>query len=327
MQTAPLAAARLARRYDVDRLRQELDALGAARFTSQRTFDRGKVTAGTTRDWRVLPLRSPGGDPSRTDPGGPGRDGYDYTPYAAEAPYMRSVLAGLPASLRTARLMSLAPGASVDEHCDTPYGPRAGWVRLHLPINTNPGAILALDGEEHCWQPGTLWFGDFSRLHSVRNTGTETRVHLVIDSFLTPALLGLFAEEFVEGLRWSDTLLEREAVPLTPTEMTAMACGVMVPAAFLQSQAYELPPEAGAPDVPGEIYVDDGQLVLESSDGPATLVHIGEGEFRLLGWMTERTVKVDLLDPPLVRFRLRCGSGFAEHVRQGSPATLRARAS
>ena len=59
-----------------------------------------------------------------------------------------------------------------------------------------------------------------------------------------------------------------------------------------------------------------------------TLVHIGEGEFRLLGWTTERTIKIDLSGRvPQARFRMRYGTGLAETVRAATPTQQRRQAS
>lgn len=325
----PLPAVQLARHFDTERLRDELDRLGTSAFNVQRSFAFGEVEEGAIQDWRVLSLRSPGGEAGRTDPGGPGLVDYAYTPYSRQAPYMTSLLQELPANLRTARLMSLAPGAEVDEHCDIPYGLPAGWVRLHVPIVTNPGAVLVIDGEEHCWQPGTLWYGDFGRPHSVANRGAGTRVHLVVDCYVSRQLLTLFPDEFVSRVAWSEALLERETVPLCAVEREAMACDVMVPASFLPDRFYLLPAPGHAPDVPGRLRVLDDQLVLQVDDGTEmALVHIGEGEFRPLCWTTERTIKLDLAGTaPVVRFRVRFGSGLTEYVRTGTAAMAAARAS
>ncbi|GAA1267272.1 hypothetical protein GCM10009677_19580 [Sphaerisporangium rubeum] len=329
MSTAQLSAVALGPRYDAHRLRAELDALGHRRFSPQRTFDRSGPAEETGSDWRVLSLRSQGGDPRRTDPGGPGLTGYADTPLLAEAPYMASILAGIPADLRTARLMALGPGASVDEHRDYPYGLPAGWVRLHVPVVTNPGAVLVIDGVEHRWQPGELWYGDFSRPHRVYNTGETRRVHLVIDCFVGSALLDMFPEEFRRRVRWSEVLFEKPELPLTPDEAAEMECSIGVPASFLDGDSLEAFTARWTLDRRAGLYAADGRLVLDVADGPSmTLVHIGEGEFRLLGWTTERTIKIDLSGRvPQARFRMRYGTGLAETVRAATPTQQRRQAS
>lgn len=46
--------------------------------------------------------------------------------------------------------------------------------------------------------PGELWYGDFSRRHAVHNGWDRTRVHLVVDLVVTPAVDGLFPPSFLE---------------------------------------------------------------------------------------------------------------------------------
>ncbi|WP_406088157.1 aspartyl/asparaginyl beta-hydroxylase domain-containing protein [Streptomyces virginiae] len=67
-------------------------------------------------------------------------------------------------------------------------------------MTTNPDAVLYLDGTEHTWQPGEFWYGDCSREHAVRNLGTTTRVHAVIDVLFTIELAALFPPAWQEQL-------------------------------------------------------------------------------------------------------------------------------
>nr|WP_283779181.1 aspartyl/asparaginyl beta-hydroxylase domain-containing protein [Streptomyces durmitorensis] len=109
--------------------------------------------------------------------------------------YLAQILDSIPAPLNAVRLMALGPGAVSNPHSDPKYRLDRGLVRLHIPIITDPGAVLVLDGVEHCWQAGCLWFGDFSREHLVRNTSqTVTRVHVVMDTPLTADLAAWFPD-------------------------------------------------------------------------------------------------------------------------------------
>lgn len=321
--TGNLAAARLKGDFDVDRLLSELAVLERTQWAAQRTYGETlEPTESNILDWRVLPLRSPEGRADRTDPGGLGLVEYGDTPWLAQVPYIKSILDSLPTELRAVRLMSLGPGAEVDEHRDVPYGLPAGWVRLHIPFVTNEDAVCTLDGEQHTWQPGTFWFGDFSRPHSVRNGGTERRVHLVIDAYATPELLELFPAEFRDRVRWSEVLLHRPELPLGEEELASFQGTFMIPDAFLYGEPEELT-QAVEPDRAARLRVSDGRLVLDIDGEPrVALVHLGEGEFRALGWTAERTLKVEPADDGLlVRFRMRYGSRMAEVTREAVPAT------
>lgn len=68
---------RLRPEFDPDRLQVELLELGGERFRPQATMVAGKVVNQDQFDgWRVLSLRSQGGDPDRGDAGGPSLTDY-----------------------------------------------------------------------------------------------------------------------------------------------------------------------------------------------------------------------------------------------------------
>jgi aspartate beta-hydroxylase len=323
--TANLTAARLKGDFDVRRLRAELAVLERTQWSAQRDYGKGPAPVeGTAHDWKVLSLRSPGGVADRTDPGGFELVEYEGTPWLEEVPYIKSVLDSLPTFLKAVRLMSLGPGGRVKEHRDQPYGLAAGWVRLHIPFITNKDAVCTLDGEPHTWQPGAFWFGDFSRPHSVHNGGTERRVHLVIDAYVTLELLELFSAEFRGRIRLADVLLHRPALPLTEQELAGFQCTFTLPDAFLHRAGSDILLKAAGPDRAARLRVADGRLVLDVDGKPRVgLVHLGEGEFRILGWTAERTLKVEPVDRGLrIRFRMRHGSRLEEVAREGVPAAM-----
>ncbi|MFD5824420.1 aspartyl/asparaginyl beta-hydroxylase domain-containing protein [Lentzea sp. NPDC060358] len=293
---------------DTDLLMADLAALSDSEFWAlQRSFKDGAVVEESDVDWKVLPLRAPGGDLQRTDPGGPGRDRFADTPLMAKAPYLGRVLSELGTELRSVRLMALAPGVAVEEHSDTPLGLLYGYVRLHIPLVTNPGAVLVLDGVEQRWQPGTLWYGDFERPHSLRNTGDRTRIHLVADCAINDELLSLFPSSFRAELPTSDIAYYRPEVPLTPRELAEFGCRFAMPSSFM---------EWGVPVVDdreslltAEVSAEDDGLVLRvEGHEPVELLHLGAGEFRLLGWSEERLLRLDLFDDdPRVELATRRG--------------------
>src|SRR5919202_4708010 len=94
-------AVRLNREYDVRLLTDDLRALQEAPWAAKRTYS--SAPDGRRSDWAAwtcLPLRNQGGDPSRTDPGGPGTADFAATPWLNHAPYLRALLADLPGRLR-----------------------------------------------------------------------------------------------------------------------------------------------------------------------------------------------------------------------------------
>lgn len=301
-------AAKLTREFDAERLRSDLKTLSEHRWSLQRSYaDDGTITEAEI-DWRCLSLRSVGGNLERTDPGGPGLIEHEDTVWLEKAPYFAEILAGIPAELRSTRLLSLGPGAKSWEHNDTKYGPAWGTARLHVPVTTCDGAKLYMEGTLHQWQPGEFWFGDFSRMHQVENTDNVPRVHMVIDTLISEELLELFPASYLADLDRDDVLINRERVPLAEDELASFRVGFDIPVSFPsweeEDGEFLLPQERAAATVD----IVDGRLVLSVGGKPTVaLIHIGDGEFRFAGWTDERTVQVDR-ETKTVTLRSRVGT-------------------
>lgn len=306
------AAAQLSLNFDVERLCADLSRLTDHQWKHQRRY--GGTGEAATVDWRVLSLRGVGGDRERTDPGGPGLHEFAETSWLAAAPYLKHVLDSIPAQLRSARLMALGPGVDSGEHSDYKYGPAWGTARLHVPITTTPGATLHLEGTPHRWQPGTLWFGDFSRVHRVQNEDDVPRVHLVIDTLVSRQLLALFPESLREP--FGDTaLVNRWPVAVSEAELSAYRLRCAVPASFLdwtEEDGDFQRPEEPRRDVTLDVH--DGRLVMAVDDVPTiALVPLGDHEFRFAGWTDERTIRVERIDgQTYLALRTRTGPAVRE---------------
>jgi hypothetical protein len=295
-------AARLTLRWDPDRLAAEVRTLSDQPWRNQQAYGSGGPMPVVTVDWKVLSLRSPGGDPGRTDPGGAGLVGFADTPLLDRCPAIGEVLRAIPAPLRSARLMALGPATQVHTHRDSKCGLPWGRLRLHVPVITHQRALTVLDGREWHWEAGQLWYGDFNRLHHVRNEGSTTRIHLVIDSLVTPALVALFPAEFRHSLPYADIIFAREPVPLQEWELPALCRRFAMPAAF--ADWAEEDDHAGEPDLPAEITTAGDRLVLAISAAQRlALVHLGNAEFRLEGWSDERSLRLDPNGTTVLRIR------------------------
>ncbi|MGW8702644.1 aspartyl/asparaginyl beta-hydroxylase domain-containing protein [Streptomyces eurythermus] len=239
--TAAAEAAQLAPAFDLDagRLNSELAAVTSHTWNVQRTHTYGgQAGQAAPIDWRVLPLRSLGGDADRTDPGGSGPQPFTPTRWLDKLPCLARLLQQIPAPLNAVRLMALGPGAVSEAHCDPKYRLDRGLTRLHIPVVTKPDAVLVLDGVEHCWQPGTLWYGDFSREHLVRNTShTVTRIHVVIDTLLTADLASWFPNSWRELFARGEVLLNRPAPATPPTWPTPLPYDTLLPSGFADFDA------------------------------------------------------------------------------------------
>ncbi|GLZ33804.1 hypothetical protein Lesp02_59920 [Lentzea sp. NBRC 105346] len=285
----PAAAAQLRPAFDGVRLAAEVAELRASTWKRQQSYDVDALPP-TTEDWRCLALRSPGGDGTRTDPGGPGTEEFADTEWLDRAPLIREILRSVPAPLRAVRLMALGPGARSIDHFDTKYGPAWGVARLHVPVTTNPDAVLVLGGVTYRWQPGSFWFGDFSREHRVENNGETTRIHLVIDCLVVPGLATLFPAGWQSYFTDGEVLYGRPTVPVQ--RLDDHLYRFPVPKAFADWEQDDV----FAPGTPTETAVvirTPGGLELQTSEGARfALVHLGDGEFRFAGWSEERTVRL-----------------------------------
>lgn len=82
----------------------------------------------------------------------------------------------------------LEPGAKIHPHRDLSGAGLNNRIRFHVPIITNDAVEFVVGGERMTMRPGDLWCLDTSYTHSVYNGGQDSRVHLVIECGITPAL-------------------------------------------------------------------------------------------------------------------------------------------
>jgi hypothetical protein len=108
----------------------------------------------------------------------------------ARMPYVQQVMAELGGVWTRSRLMGLGPGAEVPTHLDAHYHWRT-HMRIHVPIITDPKVLFTCGSETVHMAPGECWLFDSFRWHRVENGWTERRVHLVLDTVMTPTLQAL----------------------------------------------------------------------------------------------------------------------------------------
>jgi hypothetical protein len=112
------------------------------------------------------------------------------TEYLARCSYIAEVMAELGGVWGRSRLMGLGAGAEVPEHVDAHYHWRT-HLRIHIPVITNPHVEFTCGGETVHMAPSECWVFDSFRWHEVHNRGKERRVHLVLDTVVTPRLWDL----------------------------------------------------------------------------------------------------------------------------------------
>src|SRR5579884_3328849 len=163
----PLPFYRLPFRFDVERLRTEIEQFEASDWQRHPTGFEGNsairliTVEGTENDDFVGPMRP--------------------TAHLGRCPYIRQVLAHFGVVWSRSRLMRLAPGASVPAHSDVNYH----WfyrVRVHIPIVTHPAVRFTCGGQSVHMGAGEAWIFDNWREHSVHNGSAQERIHLVADT-------------------------------------------------------------------------------------------------------------------------------------------------
>lgn len=287
---------RLTPEFDVDSLLDDVKMLRAEQASGwrlQNTFVTNDNLVETDIDWHALPLRSVGGHKTRTDPGGPNLERYADTEYASLVPALHGVLKSIPGPLRTARLMALGPDTYGPNHFDNKYSIAWGIARIHLPLITLPEAKLIFGDNVYVLEAGSLWVGSFTRTHRVENSGTFTRVHLMTDVLVTDALLDLYPADVRAVLDFDNILTNRDEQPLRIDPVHQVAFEVPKSFTDWEEEDGQFVTDTDQPTVRAEITARDGELVLDYDGQPyAGLDHIGDNEFRFVGWTDERTVQV-----------------------------------
>jgi Aspartyl/Asparaginyl beta-hydroxylase len=106
--------------------------------------------------------------------------------------YIPRVLSSLKCDIQAVRFLRLGPGDEILEHRDYGLNFENGAARIHVPVKTSPEVEFYLGGKPVPMNPGEAWYLNFDLNHSVKNSGSEERVHLVIDCLVNDWLASFF---------------------------------------------------------------------------------------------------------------------------------------
>lgn len=232
--------------------------------------------------WAAIPLISAGGRVDFVRSHGASRveDAPMDTPVLAKCPYIKSLLQSLPAPKRSARFLYLMRGAVIHEHCDPPLNAQAGALRLHVPVITHTDVLFVVGGKRVRWQPGELWWADFSLPHSVENRSPVDRVHLVIDVSVTHELLQLFPSDAMAALQAQGITYYCDAVTVSTEALAKLQCTFEYPSFTF--------PVSSVADGIGTIRLEHGVLAMYLRAGDAVerfeLVPYSANRFGLRNW-------------------------------------------
>jgi hypothetical protein len=82
----------------------------------------------------------------------------------------------------------LEPGARIHPHRDLSGAGLNNRLRFHVPIITNSKVDFRVSDERIKMAPGDMWCLDTSYKHSVANDGDASRVHIVVECYVSPAI-------------------------------------------------------------------------------------------------------------------------------------------
>jgi len=269
---------RLGKRFDPERLRADLGALLALKDYPWPDKTYSPSRGGDVQyPWNTeLPtcvaLISRGG---RWDDGSSGIGGMEPispTPLLQHAPYFQEILSWFDCPKPNVRLSGLRPGGLIDLHADPTESLEHGIARFHIPIVTNDQVSNMLGDRYWKWEPGELWYADFTRPHRVENKGPALRVHLLVSTLVNDFVLGLFPPELLEGrqIRKYEPAARVPAGDLPRYQCRFFLGGklgdTLLPA--LLPRGVGLGSGGGGGAAPAGVRLRDGQLALCIADRP-----------------------------------------------------------
>jgi hypothetical protein len=186
--------------FDVQKMQTDIANLATQNWVQhyQKTHYEG--------DWTVLPLRSVNGAIDNIYVLPNDANAYANTIFLEACPYLNEVLTHFKFPLKNVRLLKLAAGAVIKDHCDKELNFENGEVRLHIPIVTNKDVKFYLQEEQMHLQEGECWYMNFNLNHRVSNNSSTDRIHLVIDGEVNDWVKNLFA---------TDTIMNKKEIEVT----------------------------------------------------------------------------------------------------------------
>ena len=222
----------------------------------------------TQGEWTGIALHSMGGKDS-VFPSAAGMDRYEETENLKRSPYFKCVLDDLKCPKEVVRILFLPPGGHIKDHFDFHTSFQFGLLRLHIPIITHPDVVFFIGGQRVVWNAGELWYGDFSKVHSVKNDSPVVRVHMVIDVQINDFVLGLFPEDYIARRRAEGISVTHEPLPASDAELRRFACDFRIPGEVMPMFVIGKPLTTLARGAVASVRLIDGKLAVLFDNQPA----------------------------------------------------------
>lgn len=196
-------ALRLAPRFDAARLAGDLARM-------EESWWQGHLSDYHDGNWQSISLHAPGGARANQLSHG---EAFAGTEALARCEYVPEVLASLPGRKNRVRFLRLRAGGEIFPHSDPMHQIDPDLVRIHVPVRTNPGVTFRVNGVQLEMQPGETWFVDVRFRHSVKNAGSDDRVHLVVDLVADAGVRELMATAHSLGQGYLSGYFLKHALP------------------------------------------------------------------------------------------------------------------
>ena len=219
---------RLPVRFDVERLRAEVEALPPDAWSRHPSEYQGNTAA------RLITV---GGTQNDTVGGE-----MQPTPSLLASPYLQQVLASFGTVWSRSRLMRISGGGSVPLHSDMNHH----WfyrVRVHIPVVTRSEVRFHCGDKSVHMAAGEAWVFDNWRLHKVLNPASDARIHLVADTAGTSAFWRLVSQGQTENFERENP--EAQLIPFDPAARPALLVerfneAPLMPPAEVEHLAFDL---------------------------------------------------------------------------------------
>ena len=135
--------------------------------------------------WSSIPLRSFNGMVGQNASKGSGvhcsADSSNFQDTVVMQPYIKEIVNSISNYVLKVRLMKLKAGAELKPHRDFFKDDGPSVTRIHIPVFTNPQVMFSVGEETKHLEAGHIYTVDVSQTHSVKNKGSEDRIHLILD--------------------------------------------------------------------------------------------------------------------------------------------------
>ncbi len=162
-------------KFDVDKLYNDLKVAVSTGYKGHFNKD------GYEGSWGAINLRSLQGSLDNILPGINSEDVYLDTEVLSNCTYLKEIVDSFLCEKQSVRILNLTAGSEILEHKDLNMGYEDGYMRIHVPVQTNEEVFFYIDNQRVEMKPGECWYGNFNSPHRVHNRSNEDRIHLVID--------------------------------------------------------------------------------------------------------------------------------------------------